>query len=158
MMEPVIVKLDEYTTVTLPCRYLYVILMSERKKVGYTAEIAAETDWSEVIEFRCFDELGEVHGKLLPGGMRIWKWSREENQKKLNLAKSQSDKEFLKNVLEERDVTFGKNDNPYILDQEYELVTVDNRTSATKLQIRRFVAYDEDGQGSIAASRLYGMN
>lgn len=157
-MEPVIVKLNECTTVMLPYRYLYLIMMSERKKIGSTAETAAETDWSEVIEFRCFDEWGEVHGKLLPGGMRIWNWSREETQKKLDLAKNQFEKDFLENILGEADITFGKNDNPYILDQEYDLVTVDNRTSSRKVQIRRFISYDSDGQGSIVASRLYGMN
>lgn len=52
----------------LPYRYLLVYCMSSRH-VGLTEQLADSINWEQVVEFRCFDEDGELHGFSGPEGI-----------------------------------------------------------------------------------------
>lgn len=108
----------------LPYENILVIGMSSRK-IGFTEAVLRQIEPEEVCEFRCFDENGELHGIRIAGGF---------------------------SVTEINEGTFketGKYD--FTLYCTEKLAQPQNGNN--KIQIRRYVKYDEDGQGYIIASR-----
>lgn len=115
----------------LPYRYLLAYSMSSRS-VGMTDELIPCLNWNEVVEFRCFDENGEIHGFPSANGVCIVEITKEEE----------------------------KAPNGNIQDsiiQEYPFVNTAKSNLGNTLIVQRNIQYDGDGQGCIISSRCYGF-
>lgn len=106
--------------------FLTVTGMSSKKVLGDTESILRTYEnWSEVTEFRCFGEEGEVHGML------------------------SMDKIVLSSLCEVGEVE----DTSYI-DFTNPLSIIAENNKYKSLTARRYVTYDEDGQATFVVSRL----
>lgn len=116
---------------SLPYRYLLAYSMSSRS-VGITDDLLPRLNWEEVVEFRCFDENGEIHGFLSDGSVCIVEITEEdEKNPKGNVEDS--------------------------IIQEYPLISPVEGNLGDTLMIQRNIQYDEDGQGCIISSRCFGF-
>lgn len=115
----------------LSYRYLLAYSMSSRS-VGMTDELMPLLNWNEVVEFRCFDEYGELHG--FPSANGVCAVEITENDEK----------------------NAGGNIQDSII-QEYPLTGAVKGGLGDTLLVQRNIHYDEDGQGCIISSRCYGF-
>lgn len=126
--------------------YRYTIIYGMSRRIVASTEAARSTfrDWDELVEFRCFDENGEVHGVLRGEEMTLY----EVKDGNIDAEKDEIiiQQEY---TLGGAELGFGENDAFY--GEEHDL---DN---PKKLIIRRYLAFDEDGQGHIVLSRCFGF-
>lgn len=126
----------------LKYRYTIVYGMSRRITASTEMVISSFSDWDEITEFRCFDEHGEIHGVMSGKEMTLY---------------------------EVIDNNTSPDKDEIIIDQEYTLggtgsgedsAVSDEKQSLgnpKKLIIRRYLEFDEDGQGHIVLSRCFGF-
>lgn len=126
-------------------KYRYMIIYGMSCRIVATTEIAKNQfhDWDEIVEFRCFDEIGEVHGVL--NGELISLYELIDNDVSPEMDETIIQKEY---SLGGNELGFGE--NAVSNGAEHGLGDCD------KLILRRYLEFDEDGQGHIIASRCYG--
>lgn len=115
----------------LDYRYLLVYSMSSRS-LDMTDKLLPQLNWNEVLEFRCFDEYGEIHGFSTADGVCTVEITEED------------EKNASGNIQD-------------FVEQEYPLTGALKGDLGDTLMIRRNIRYDEDGQGCIISSRCYGF-
>ena len=117
-----------------PYRYLLVYSMSSRA-IGETRELMPKLNWDEVVEFRCFDPNGELHGFPYADGVCTVEITERNTDRAIQ---NQMDKDMQDSII-----------------QNYSLNNLFGGSPKDTLSIKRSIRYDEDGQGCIISSRCY---
>ena len=128
----------------LKYRYMIVYGMSRRIVASTEAVMSSFSDWDEIVEFRCFDEDGEIHGVLRGEEMTLYTVTDH------NISPEEDE------IIIEQEYTFGGAEAAFgkkeAVDGEE-----DGLGNPGKLILRRYLEFDEDGQGHIVLSRCFGF-
>lgn len=128
----------------LKYRYMIVYGMSRRIVASTETVMSSFSDWDEIAEFRCFDEDGEIHGVLCGEEMTLYTVTDH------NISPEEDES------IIEQEYTFGGAESAFGKKEAVEGEEGGPGNSG-KLMIRRYLEFDEDGQGHIVLSRCFGF-
>lgn len=127
-------------------KYRYMIIYGMSRRIVASTEVvkASFHDWDEIVEFRCFDEYGEIHGVLCGEEMTLYEVT--DHNVLSDVDETIIQQEY---ALGGAETGFGENETVYGIEH--------GLGNPKKLILRRYLEFDEDGQGHIALSRCFGF-